>query len=136
MLNKTTKQLENMNTAGQVELSLEELEQVIGGEPAVVVVPRYGHCDNCGNDHAALIIINRFLHDRPFWRGSSGLCIGCVVNRIKNNPEVLQQVVHGTLTAASIASVLGGYVLPPGPFREICKIVRDAITITRECPVA
>jgi hypothetical protein len=51
---KITNQLENMNTAGQVELSLEELEQVIGGEPPWTT----GTCQQCRtrnvpiNDHS------------------------------------------------------------------------------------
>jgi hypothetical protein len=43
---KITNQLENMNTAGPMELSLEELEQVIGGEP--------GNCIDCGKYCTAL----------------------------------------------------------------------------------
>ncbi|MDR1254390.1 MAG: hypothetical protein LBJ95_05240 [Oscillospiraceae bacterium] len=127
----------NLNNSEVVELSLKELEQVNGGAPGGLTGP-IGHCDNCGNDLTILVCVTRNLPDRPWL--SSGFCLGCAVNRImdylRSHPEMIDAFLKGTVSAAFVASIIGAYVLPGGPLLMLCKAVRDAIAISRECTVA
>jgi hypothetical protein len=129
---KKTNQLENTNISEITELSLEELEQVTGRGAA----PTLGHCDNCANNWAILLVVTRQLQDGR----DSGFCLGCAVNRImdylRSHPEMIDAFLKGTVSAAFVASIIGAYVLPGGPLLMLCKAVRDAIAISRECTVA
>ncbi|MDR1254392.1 MAG: hypothetical protein LBJ95_05250 [Oscillospiraceae bacterium] len=133
---KTGEQLLNMNISGPIALSVEEVERVIGGAP-VGDSPGFGHCDRCANNNTLLVYVTRQLPDQN-WK-DSGICFGCAVDMVKDyvkeHPEVLDQIVNGTINAAHFAAILGGIWLPVKIARQICATVA-ALMGFRFCAVA
>jgi hypothetical protein len=129
---KITNQLENMNTAGQVELSLEELEQVIGGAPAGIIG---GSCDHCGWFITTLVYYEQRGSEAPH-----GLCWNCAVQKlveyVRTHPEGLQRLAEGTITAAEVGLAIGVRYIPIPIVREICWAAQLALGLARRCNVA
>jgi uncharacterized Zn-finger protein len=120
---KITNQLENMNTAGQVELGvtelhLEELEQVNGGEP-----PRLGvqfgedgapHCPYCGEKMMAVPLVGP--HSNPASCGKSRCVMAALradyERRRQEGIEAARNIGGKVAVAAGMGAAVGGPVAP------------------------